>query len=468
MAGEDEREVKRMLKALMLRKRIDGKKEELEALKKTAEGFAAREAELAADIEAAQSDEEKAAVEKAIDEFEAEKKENGEQSSALESEIAGMEDELDGLERKQAAGSHGAQEEERTVRSTMSGMENRTVFYGMEMQERTAFFADEGVKALLSSVRDCIREHRAISNVGLTIPEVMLPLIRQEAYGRSKLISRVTLRRVGGTARQVIMGEIPEGVWTEACATLNELSLGFNDIEVDGYKVGGYFKICNAVLEDNDVSLATVLVDALAEAIAKALDKAIVYGTGVKMPLGMVTRLAQTAAPSDYPATARTWEDLHTSHILTGSGATGMNLFKEIASGRKAVTNAYMKSGLIWLMNENTHTDLLINSMDKNASAAIVAGMYETMPVIGGTIIELPFIPDNNIVYGYGDAYLLAERAGIQIGTSEHYRFIEDQTIFKGTARYDGTPVIPEAFGVLTITAEAPATSVNFPSDTAN
>lgn len=37
---------------------------------------------------------------------------------------------------------------------------------------------------------------------------------------------------------------------------INELSLGFNDIEVDGYKVSGFFKMCNAILEDNDVNLA--------------------------------------------------------------------------------------------------------------------------------------------------------------------------------------------------------------------
>ena len=34
---------------------------------------------------------------------------------------------------------------------------------------------------------------------------------------------------------------------------------------------------------------------------------------------------------------------------------------------------------------------------------------------------------------------------------SEHVRFLEDQTIFKGTARYDGKPAIREAFAVIGI-----------------
>ena len=64
--------------------------------------------------------------------------------------------------------------------------------------------------------------------------------------------------------------------------------------------------------------------------------------------------------------------------------------------------------------------------------------------------------------------YLLAERAGTQLTQSEHARFIEDQTVFKGTARYDGKPVIPEAFGVMSLTTTAPATTATFAPDTAN
>lgn len=154
---------------------------------------------------------------------------------------------------------------------------------------------------------------------------------------------------------------------------------------------------------------------------------------------------------------------------ITGTGASGLNLFKEIAAHKKVIKNDYHNDGLIWIMNENTHLDLLIASMDKNLNAAVVAGMADTMPVVGGQIIECNFIPDGNIIMGYGKGYLLAERAGVKLGQSEHVKFIEDQTVFKGTARYDGVPVIPEGFAVFTITSTAPVTSgITFAADTAN
>ena len=90
------------------------------------------------------------------------------------------------------------------------------------------------------------------------------------------------------------------------------------------------------------------------------------------------------------------------------------------------------------------------------------------MPVIGGEIIELDFIPDGEIIYGYADEYLLVERKGIQLAMSEHVLFLEDITLYKGTARYDGLPVIAEGFAAIAIGGGTPTASVAFVADAAN
>ena len=462
------------LRVLMLKKRIEDKRSALEELKKV--DFAQREAELEKSIEEATTDEERSVVDEAIEKFETEKRENAEAVRELEGEIENLEKELGEIEENNettpAEPQGDADPEEKTEERSdfaMSVMTKRVGLYALTEEKRSALIKRDDVQEFLKRTRECIEFKRALTNVGLTIPQVMLPMLRQIVEANSKLIGKVTLRRVTGTARMNVMGTIPEGVWTEMCATLNELSLGFNNTEVDGYKVGGFFAVCNAVLEDSDLNLANELLTCLGIAIAKALDKAIVYGTGTKMPLGIVTRLAQTSAPANYGATERTWADLHSSHVLAGAGASGIALFRELAGRKKVIKNDYFNGGIFWLMSQNTHTDLLIQSMDKNMNAAIVAGINDTMPVVGGEIIELDFIPDGDIVFGYGEAYLLVERAGTKLGQSEHYRFIEDQTVFKGTARYDGKPVIAEAFGVCSITSSSPTTSgISFAPDTAN
>lgn len=452
------------LKVLMLRKKISEKTAALEELRKAAEGFATREAELEKAISEAETDEQKAVVEEAVDAFEAEKKENADGQSALRAEIESAEKEIGEIE------ANAPKEEAKEQRKENKKLETRMKFFGMNAQERDAFFANQDVKDFLERTRELGKQKRAITGAELLIPTVVLELVKESSMSYSKLMKHVNVRSVPGKARQNIMGAIPEAVWTEMCATLNELSLSFNSVEVDGYKVGGYIAICNAILEDSDISLASEIISALGQSIGYALDKAILYGTGTKMPLGIVTRLAQTVAPSDYPATSRPWVKLSDTNIqtITAANSTGVKLFQNILKGSGAAKNKYTSGAKFWAMNETTYTSMMAEALTINASGAVVTGMSQTMPILGGTIEILDFIPDNNIIGGYGDLYLLAERAGTTIAQSEHVRFIEDQTVFKATARYDGLPVIPEGFVVFGLSATTPTTSMSFAEDTAN
>lgn len=442
------------LKVLLLRSKSDAKRKELQKLREKDTELQKREKELedaVNEMTAETSEEDRAEVEKQVEDFEKEKQEHEDLRKSLEAEIEEIENEI--KEDEQRQGKIGTKKEykEKVV-------ENRTNFFGMSIQERNAFFADEGMKTFLQNVRSCIREQRALTNVGLTIPDIALPLIKQIAEETSKLMKYVTKRPVSGTSRQNIMGEIPEAYWDEMCATLKELDLAFYNMEMDGYKVSGYFAVCNAILEDNDVNLASELINAIGKAIGKAIDKAILYGKGVKMPMGIVTSLTTKAAPSDYPSTGRNWDDLSAKNVLTGKTASGVALFQDIVMNTETIDNDYDTGTIVWVMNKKTHTKLIAESMGVNSAAAIVAGTGNTMPVIGGDIVELKYIPDDTIIFGYFKNYVLAERAGTKLGQSEHVRFIEDQTVFRGTARYDGKPAIREAFAVYGI-GKAPVTT---------
>lgn len=453
-----------MLKVLMLRKKLDIANKQMAELRKKAEAFQTREAELEKAIAEAETEEEQGVVEENIEALEADKAAHEEEVNSLSEEIRKIEEEINSLEQAQNTDAGPEAREKVEVKP----MESRAKFFGMNTQERDAFFAREDVKAFLQGVKDIVKT-RAVSNAKLTIPEAFVGLLRENIEEYSKLYKHVNVRQVGGDARMVIMGTIPEAVWTEMCANLNELDLGFNDVEVDCYKVGGYYGICNAVLEDNDVNLANELLTALGQGIGVALDKAILYGTGTKMPLGVVTRLAQTEAPASYPATARTWADLHTTNILTIASTTkDLELFKAIVTDSGAAKGKYARGAKTWVMNEATYTKLQAAAMSINAAGAVVSGINGTMPVLGGDLEVLSFIPDNVIIGGYFDLYLLAERAGAKFAESEHVRFIQDQTVFKGTARYDGKPAIAEGFVAIGINGVTPNATMTFAADTAN
>lgn len=453
------------LRALLLRKKIQEQKKLLDEKRNEEKQIETRSGELERAIEEIDdntSEEDKKQVEDEVEQLEKDKEALETAKKLIEDKIKELEDDLKKEQEKEpsggTSGSDGSGE-----RSEGGTIMYRGKFFGMSIEERTQFFADEKVRSFLSEVREAIKHKRSIENLDLTIPDNMLPLIRQVTESNSKLIGKVTLQRIPGTGRQNIMGEIPEAFWDEMCAVLKEMTLVFNSIEVDGYKVSGYFAVCNASLEDSDLNLATELITALGQAIAKALDKAIIYGKGVKMPMGIVTSLLKTTAPDTYPEKGRTWTDLSKSNVKSGTASlSGLKLFQEIIETSGLVDNDYDTSEVTWLMNKKSHVKLLSESLGANANAALVAGMNNQMPVVGGEIIEFKYIPDDTIIFGYLKNYLLVERAGQKVAQSEHVRFIEDQTVFKGTARYDGQPVIREAFGIYGIGGAPTTTSPLF------
>ena len=77
------------------------------------------------------------------------------------------------------------------------------------------FFNDENVKNFLSEVRTAIKEKRDIKNVGLTVPTQVLGLVRENVLKYSKLYNRVNSAYVKGKGRELIMGTVPEAVWTK-------------------------------------------------------------------------------------------------------------------------------------------------------------------------------------------------------------------------------------------------------------
>jgi HK97 family phage major capsid protein len=472
-----------MLKALMLRRRIDLKKKDLAALREKLEGFKTRETELATAIDEVETEEQRTAVEEEIAAFETERDEAQNSADQLEQEISDLENELSQEEAAQDttppadtgatggdAANTGAGETATENRGGDIPMIRR--LKNFTQQEREAFLGNEQVRSFLGEVRTAITEKRALTGVGLTIPEVMLGLVREEIAASSKLLKFINLRPVGGKGRLNIMGKIPEAVWTEMCASLNELDLAFNQTEVDGYKVGAFIAICNATLEDSDLALAQEIVTAIGVAISKALDKAILYGTGTKMPVGIITRLACESQPAWWGTNDPAFVDLHTSNIksINKSTATGAEFFAALIAELGIAKPVYSGEGLFWVMNRKTHLDIMAKALAFDANGALVANT-QLMPIVGGEIVEFEdndVIADYEIVGGFGGNYLMAERAGLKFASSDIPLFLEDQTVFKGTARYDGRPMAGEAFVIVNYANTSPTTSATFADDEAN
>lgn len=474
------------LKQIRLRKQISDLRAQLGQLDAVHDSLVERRADMEpreAELEEALNEtteqtsaEDRQALEESMDQFERdqqalerEEAANSEERQRIQDQINNLQRELDELDSRSERRPAPTHNEERNGEPTMPT--TRRKFFGMNIQERDAFLARTDVKEFLQRLRSLKPETRDVEGAGLTIPRVFMDIVGDNIPTASKMYKHVNAQSIPGTARVIIPGTAPEGIWTEMCATSNEVSLTINAVELDGYMVSAIIYVCNAVLKDSDMGLASHVITQLIKGLAKALDKAILFGTNDHMPLGIVTRILQTAKPEGYSNVARPWADLSTKNAITIEAMEGTKLFGAIIKASGAADNDYGDGEMFWAMNNKTRTALIAEALTFSASGALTAGMNNTMPVIGGAIETINFIPDDLIIFGYGDLYPLAEREGATVENSTHYRFAQNQTAYKAVARYDGEPAVAEGFGALALngkTVAELAELVTFLVDTAN
>ena len=472
------------LKALVLQNRINTLNARLQELQAKDADFTAREESLTADIMAAQTEEERQAVEAAATAFDADQAAHESAMAAIVADIQAAQTELAGIEEKQTPPAQAAapEAEHNNERMTTTMIPQTSVqirhlpltqraFDALPMAQRNEIVAQEDVQTFFAKLRSMKGTNAALQGGELTIPVIFLDLIAENMYRYSKLLNRIRIRNVGGEARQTIAGTIPEAVWTEMCGVINELTFVFNQVTLDGYKLAGFVPVCNSLLEDSDIELASWIVEMLSESLGLGMDKAILYGKGSAshMPLGIVTRLAQTSQPEGYPANAPAWVDLHTTNIKSiAADATGTAFWAALQRAVVPAYNKYARGEMFWAMNSKTYGELKARAIATNLSGEFVAMIGGSLPIVSGDIDILEFMPDNDIVGGFGDLYLGVIRRGMAIEQSREVQFIQDNTVFKAKMRADGTPVIPQAFVAINIAGSTPATSMQFAADTAN
>ena len=467
------------LRTLMLRREIDLKEQELAQLRERDAEFETREAELESSINEVETDEERSAVTAEVETFETERSAHVAAVTALEGEINELRERLAEEERKAPKAPQPAAEAVKNERSDAAMLTinirslpmSQRAFDALPADQRAQMLALDETKTFLQQLRSMKGQTRGISGGELTIPVVFLDLIAENMYRYSKLLNRVRVRNVNGQARQTVAGIVPEAVWTEMCGIINELTFNFYQTTLDGFKCAGFVPVCNSLLEDNDVNLASWIVEMLSEAVGLAMDKAILYGKGASyhMPMGIVTRLAQQSKPAGYPDNAPEWVDLHSTNIQSiSSSLTGAAFWAALQIAESNTFTKYARGTKFWCMNSKTYALLKSKAITFTASGDVVANVFGMLPIITGDIDILEFMPDGDIVGGYGDLYLVGQRAGMTIEASREVQFIQDNTVFKGKMRADGMPIIAGAFVAINIAGNSPTTSLLFAGDDAN
>lgn len=277
------------LKSLMLRKRIEDKKKELDALRESSD-FETREAEIEKSIEEAETDEEKDTVDEEIDKLEAEKKE-------IEEKIDGLEKELEELE-KELAELEAAQED--TRKDGKIEMSER--FGRSSMEYRTAFRDYIQTGKIDKDILEFDKRNDAVSgssDLGVLIPEtVVQEIIKGVDKVHGQLYDRVRKTNLkGGVKYPIGSFAATFNRITESTKSDRQDPGGITGYVSFGYKIGE-IRLARTLLQS--VLSVPVFEQEFAQTVVKAYVKAmdIEIMTGTEANNQCVGILTEAAAQS--------------------------------------------------------------------------------------------------------------------------------------------------------------------------
>lgn len=423
-----------MLRQLVISKKIEQRKNALAELLIEEENIQKRSEELEAMARDAKTEEELAAVEDEVTKLEAQKTEVDEKKSKLQGEIAELENELEQLNAKEP-------NDQQRSNQKRGGTEMAKEYHIAQVRK----MLETGEYYNLPEVRefyDKFKNLRAVSGGDLTIPNVIINRILDIVGDYTTLYPRVDKIRVSGTARILIDTDTSAASWIEMGASIPTGDVGtITKVDFDGFKVGKVTFVDNYLLQDSIINIDDYVVRKIARAIAKALDLAILKGQGAtnKQPEGIIPNI-----PAGNQKTVTADDKLlvnllkHVSLVDTGDDSVG-----EIVAVMKRQT--YYNRLLEYTINVNSEGNVV--GKLPNLTQPDLCGI----PVVFNQNMDV-----DKVLFGVLDQYTMVIREDISIDRSEHVKFVEDQMAFRGKGRFDGKPVRPEAFALVTIEDPVP------------
>ena len=171
------------LKVLMLRSKLTPLQQQMTQLAQARDAFAQREAELEADIAAAQTDEERSVVEEAVMAFETERSANQAEITRVQGLIYAMEEEIRSLEQAQTPPDAPAADQTERRMSPMPIENTERRWFGLTYAERDALLTRDDVRDFLQQVRSMRAAGGSVNGAALGIPDGFMPILRRTSPG---------------------------------------------------------------------------------------------------------------------------------------------------------------------------------------------------------------------------------------------------------------------------------------------
>ena len=272
----------------------------------------------------------------------------------------------------------------------------------------------------------------------------------QRTYQSGQIAQRVTRYPISANSNRLKINAIDEdsrvdgsrwgGVqafWANEADAFTSAKPKFRQIELSLNKLTGLCYATDELLQDA-VALEAVIMDAFPKEFTFKVEDAIISGTGVGQPLGLLNSGAVITVSKDSGDSGPT---VSTNDVL--------NMYSRLF--------ATSRQNAVWLINQDVEPKLYPLTLGSGTAVQLLyfpPGSMNNPDPNYGRMLGKPVIPvehcatlgtPGDIILADLSQYVMSDKGAPQAASSIHVRFLNDETTFRFIYRVDGQPTWKKA-----------------------
>ena len=324
-----------------------------------------------------------------------------------------------------------------------------------------SYIADTDKKAVATWMREGTRgqlqagEIKSLSlgsGSDILAPEVIAREIEKFAKESSGLVQRVKqTRSSSGDYHRVARVNVPTAAWSSETGTRSDSTdILYRDRAPTGGELYYVWPITNWLLNDTQFDLSSEFLQEAGQGFGRALENAILNGTGSNQPTGTINTTPDSTADFASP--------LRNADTIQGISTPSPDSIVDHMLNTLFTLNSAYRQRAIWVMNSTTLATVRKAKDSQNQpvfqttfAAGVDAGEGS---LFGREVVVSEFMPDLGASPAVASILVGDFTAGfelVRIGQGSGFTLIRDQVTVKGqtkfyiAARYLGRPIINDA-----------------------
>lgn len=271
-------------------------------------------------------------------------------------------------------------------------------------------------------------EERALMTAGGAIPtETMNKIVEKMEY-IAPILGKIDLMRIPSNLSIPVEDTVNDASWVAMGTASNDSADALTTVTLAAYKLIKTVEIGADVETMSIPAFEAYLVSRLAKKMAKALENAIINGTGSSQPTGLLASGVITNTGT-FTKTAMTYADL-----LTIIGDLPDHDYRAGAS-------FIMPSALFY-------SDVLAALTDKGSGLDVQA--VEKMKVLGYDVVLCDRVAEDTIIFGNLENYAMNLASDVKVESDKSVAFRTGSTVYRAMALVDGKVKNAAAFNKYT------------------